>query len=250
MKKFLRKVGLLTAAMTMMLSGVAYGADINVSGATNAVVGVANPANKWTLNSAGDNFDDLAEVRQAPTRGGIQKINKGQKFYFQMTSKDCSGGDVSTDCDAAGEGFHTIQDINGTMTAVGCDTDTTNVSTGAAPNGNLARRSSCSSAPLKIAGAGAKLCIDGDLGNQDTSVPAGNVYGVIWACLDDNCSPTTHIIGPLGTNLRVNNNICTETSTTPYQDALQGQTIFVQIFDANTDGESLGRTPTIWIVGH
>jgi hypothetical protein len=99
MKRFLRKVGLLTAAM-MMLSGVAY-ADVN-----GAVA-----ANKWVRDVPTDN---LANANPGPLRTAT-KLNRNQTLYFGFeivggtghktlvngVRGDCTIGDGSIGCASA-----------------------------------------------------------------------------------------------------------------------------------------------------
>ena len=99
MKRFLRKVGLLTAAM-MMLSGVAV-ADVN-----GAVA-----ANKWVRDVPTDN---LANANPGPLRTAT-KLNRNQTLYFGFeivggtghktlvngVRGDCTIGDGSIGCASA-----------------------------------------------------------------------------------------------------------------------------------------------------
>lgn len=236
MKRFLRKVGLLTVTMTMMLSsGVAY-----------AGAGDANALNKWTLNMAPDGEVDpdgsgspewsvaeLADVRQAPTRGGIQTLKKNQKLYFQLNGK--------------GSEFETINDVGGVLTGVQCEMGTPASATVASFMGN-----DCASAPLKIASpGGAAICLLNDL---EATVPDGseNIEMMVFLCADDTCTKEKSV--PINTTKVTSGGqygSCTWGNPHAYSGGIElsGQTIYVIVQDRSGALDTETNTLTVWAVG-
>jgi len=240
MKNFLRKVGLLTAAVMMMSSGVAY---------AGASPGSANVLNKWTLNMAPDGGSDgspdawsvaeLADVRQAPTRGGIQTLKKNQKLYFQLNGK--------------GTEFETINDVGGVLTGVECDMSASSGSTLTSFMNN-----ECASAPLKIASpGGATICLLNDL---EATVPDGSedIDMMVFLCADDTCTKETSVpsttltieTGAAATGSCTTGNPSTHTSIQPGGgSAFAGQTIYVIVQDRSGTADTETNTLTVWAVG-
>ncbi len=195
-----------------------------VPSVAKAVDGDAVPANKWTYNSAGDDFVDKADTRELPIRGKIQTLRRNQKAYFEITN---DGG--------AGNWF-TNQD--GTETS--CTLTNTTAST-------------CTSAPLKIAPTTAVLCIDSELG--DVVAHASGPHAAVRLCLDNTCTlfKSVAVGGVLDQSGSATS--CGEagSATTAY-DMLNigGQTIYIQFqFSGGaTDPGETGDVASIWIVGN
>jgi hypothetical protein len=224
MKRFLRKVGLLTVAMTMMSSGVAYGDD-------------ANPLNKWTFDFTTTNLGDAARytgTTDVPTRGGIQKVNKNQRVYWAL--------------DKSPDGTGLVYGVGQSGTRATCTAQ-------AAATGH--ETSGCVSAPLKIASPnGATICMLADINAASGTGTTDSLRIQLNICADDTCTEklSTQLGSPLqqlgDTTGAATTSACgvnIESYDSPISPDLAGQTIYFAI--TNSGGATADGSPLVWVVG-
>ncbi|HIK97287.1 MAG TPA: hypothetical protein EYG10_04165 [Gammaproteobacteria bacterium] len=207
------------------LMGLAIVGILLIPSVAKAVDGDAVSANKWTYNSAGDDFVDKADTRELPIRGKIQTLRRNRKAYFEISSP-------------AGTAGEWVTNVNGTETS--CTLTNTTAST-------------CTSAPLKIAPTTAVLCIDSELG--DVVAHNSGPHAAVRLCLDNTCTlfKSVAVGGVLDQSGSATS--CGEAgSATNAYDMLNigGQTIYIQFqfSSGSTDPGEAGDVASVWIVGN